>query len=142
MAYPVVRNAHQLGRIGELIAEAVFEECGYKCARVTQVGFDMVVFDEDGDSYRAEVKSSSATEDKAGHRYKFMTAKGSGSKHLYTEKDTDLMVFVALDLRRIVVKPIKDITRKRTTVLAGDFDASEAAQIRKAVAEVRRRRNS
>lgn len=140
MAYIPVPNAVQLGRVGELIAEAIFEFHGYKCARVTQVGFDLIIFDDNGESYRAEVKSASHTERHGGHSYKFMTSKGSKSKHLYTEKDTDLMVFVALDLRQIVVKCVKDVTRKRTTVRTDEFDVPEATQIRKAIAEVRKRR--
>lgn len=140
MAYVTVRNAHQLGRIGELIAEAVFEECGFKCARVTQVGFDLIVFDDEGESYRAEVKACSASERKAGHRYKFMTSMGSKSKRMYTEKDTDLMVFVALDLRRIVVKCVTNVTQKRTTLRAEEFDEPEATQIRRAISEVKKRR--
>jgi len=138
--YPQVKRAVTLGRAGELIAESVFEQNFYKTCRVNHEGFDLLIFDDEGESYRVEVKTSSTSCDKAGHRYKFMTAKGSGSKYMYTEKDTDLMVFVALDIRRIVVKCVTNVIRKRTTLRADEFYECEATQIRQAIEEVRKRK--
>jgi hypothetical protein len=138
--YPPVKRAVTLGRAGELIAESVFEQNFYKTCRVNHEGFDLLIFDDEGDSYRVEVKTASTSAGKAGHRYKFMTSKGSGAKASYTEKDTDLMVFVALDIRRIVVKCVTNVTRKRTTLRADEFDKCEATQIRQAIEEVRKRR--
>lgn len=140
MAFKAVRNAVQLGRCGELIAEAVFEENFYKCCRVNHEGFDLLMFDDDGESYRVEVKTSSCSAEGAGHRYKFMTSKGSKNKRQITPEDTDLVCFVALDLRRIVVKCVTNVIHKRTTLRASEFDKCEATQIRQALAEVRKRK--
>ena len=131
-----VFSAVQRGKCGELIAEAVFEQNLYKSCRVNQEGFDLIVFDE-GQSFRVEVKTASAVE---GRSYCFMTSKGSKSKKVYTPDDVDLMCFVALDLRRIVVKCVSNVTQKRTRVRPEEFEKCEATQIRKAIAEVRKRK--
>jgi hypothetical protein len=140
MAYVTVPNAVQLGRIGELIAEAVFEEAGYKCCRVNHEGFDLLIFDDDGESYRVEVKSASTCQGASGQRYKFMTSKGSKSKRLINSDDTDLVCFVALPLRRCVIKCVTNVIHKRTTLRTTEFEEQESVQIRKALAEVRKRK--
>jgi predicted RecB family endonuclease len=140
MAYTTVRNAVQLGRIGELIAEAVFEEAGYKCCRVNHEGFDLIVFDDDGESFRVEVKSASTGEGVNNIRYKFMTSKGSKSKRIVDLSDADLICLVALPLRRCVIRCVTTLEHKRTSLRAEDFDESEAAQIRKALTKVRKRK--
>lgn len=140
MAYVTVPNAVQLGRIGELIAEAVFEEAGFKCCRVNQEGFDLIIFDDDGDSFRVEVKSASTSQGTGGNRYKFMTSKGSKSKRIIDSNDTDLVCFVALPLRRCVIRCVTTVELKRTTLRTTDFDEPEAVQIRKALAKVRKRK--
>lgn len=140
MAYQTVRNAVQLGRIGELIAEAVFEEASYKCCRVNHEGFDLLIFDDDGESYRVEVKSASVPQGESGQRYKFMTSKGSKSKRIINSDDTDLVCFVALPLRRCVIRCVTSVEMKRTTLRTTDFDEPEAVQIRKALDKVRKRK--
>lgn len=132
MAYVRVNNAVELGRCGELIAEAIFEQNGYKCARVNHTGFDLLIFDGN-EAYRVEVKSSSFSERKAGTRYKFMTSKGSGSKRLITSDDCDLICYIALDLRRACIKPVGSLQKKRTTLQAAEFDIDEGMQIAKAI---------
>lgn len=129
-----VFSAVQRGKCGELIAEAIFEQNLYKSCRVNQEGFDLIVFDE-GEPFRVEVKTSSVVE---GGSYCFMTSKGSKSKKLYTPDNVDLMCFVALDLRRVVVRYVSNVTHKRTRVRPSEFEKCEATQIRKAIAEVRK----
>lgn len=140
MAYVTVPRACQLGRIGELIAEAVFEENYFQCCRVNHTGFDLLIFDDDGESYRVEVKSSTGSTGKSNPRYKFMTSKGSKSKKLYTTADTDMIAFVALDIRRVVVKCVTNVIHKRTTIEGSEFEKSEALQISRAIAKVRKRK--
>lgn len=140
MAYKTVRNAVQLGRVGELIAEAVFEENGVKCCRVNHEGFDLLIFDDNGESYRVEVKSASTSQGAGGTRYKFMTSTGSKSKRIINSDDTDLVCFVALPLRRCVIRCVTTVEVKRTTLRATEFDEPEAVQIRKALDKVRKRR--
>ena len=139
MGYQTVPNAVQLGRVGELIAEAVFEETGLKCCRVNHEGFDLIIFDDNNESYRVEVKAASVSQS-GGLRYKFMTSKGSKSKRIINSEDADLVCFVALPLRRCVIRCITSVEKKRTTVRATEFDEPEATQIRKALDKVRKRK--
>lgn len=139
MTYPTVRNAAQIGRIGELIAEAVFEENGYKAARVNHEGFDLIIFDENNESYRVEVKSASKR-DKHDRRYGFMTSRGSKTKRMITTDDADLICYVALELRRCVIKCTSTISRKKTTIKSYEFEESESLMIMQALEKVRKRR--
>ena len=137
--YKTVRNAVQIGRVGELFAQAVFEENGYKTARVNHEGFDLLVFDDDGLPIKVEVKSSSRAYEKS---YKFATASGSKNKKLLSPDDCDIVVMVAIDLRRGVVRDVMDLKHKRTSLGTGHFldSASEATQIRKAIQKYRSRK--
>ena len=136
MAFTTVPRAVQIGRVGEFLAQAIFEDNSYKTARVNHEGFDLLVFDDAGDAIRVEVKASSRSHSKS---YKFATATGSKSKRLLSADDTDIVVMVAIDLRRIVVRHVSEIVHKRTTVPESSFldDESEGTQIRKAIAKVR-----
>ena len=136
MAFTTVPRAVQIGRVGEFLAQAIFEDNSYKTARVNHEGFDLLVFDDAGDAIRVEVKASSRSHSKS---YKFATATGSKSKRLLSADDTDIVVMVAIDLRRIVVRHVSEIVHKRTTVSESSFldDESEGTQIRKAIAKVR-----
>jgi hypothetical protein len=137
--YKTVRNAVQIGRVGELFAQAVFEENGYKTARVNHEGFDLLVFDDDGLPIKVEVKSSSRAYEKS---YKFATASGSKNKKLLSPDDCDIVVMVAIDLRRVVVRDVMELKHKRTSLGTGHFldSASEATQIRKAIQKYRSRK--
>ena len=136
MAFTTVPRAVQIGRVGEFLAQAIFEDNFYKTARVNHEGFDLLVFDDAGDAIRVEVKASSRSHGKS---YKFATATGSKAKRLLSADDTDIVVMVAIDLRRIVVRHVSEIVHKRTTVSESSFldDESEGTQIRKAIAKVR-----
>ncbi len=140
MGYQTVPNAVQLGRVGELIAEAVFEESGLKCCRVNHEGFDLLIFDDDSNSYRVEVKSASTSQGINNPSYKFMTSKGSKSKRVVNETDTDLICYVSLPLRKCVIKCVTTVEKKRTSIRASEFDQPEIGQIRKALTEVRKRK--
>jgi uncharacterized protein YwqG len=113
MSFSTVRNAVQIGRIGELLAQAVFEENGYKTARVNHEGFDLIIFDDEGENYRVEVKACSVR-DGYNHRYQFMTSRGSKTK--------------------------RTISRKKTTVKTSEFERQESSMINEALCKVRKRR--
>lgn len=139
MVYPVVRNAVQIGKIGELLAQAVLEENGYKTSRVNHEGFDILLFDDDGEAIRVEVKSASRSHQKS---YKFGTSTGSKSKKLLSPNDCDIVILVALDIRRVAVRDVMELKNKRTSLGTCHFldSESEATQIRKAIAKARERK--
>ena len=140
MSFPPVSNAHQIGRVGELLAQSILEQY-VKTARVNHDGFDLLIFDDQGESYRVEVKSASKSADDAGLRYKFMTCTGSKVKKAITHDDTDLFCYVALDIRRVVIKCVTSITKKRTTLKASEFYVQEDLQLDDALDAVRNRRD-
>ena len=141
MSYKTVANAVQLGRAGELIAMAAFEIAGLKGVLVNQVGFDILAFDEDGNSYRVEVKSSSHSQGLNKISYKFMTSTGSSSKKALNKEDADIIVLVALDIKRIVARCASTLPNKRTSITLDEFDEPETLQIQRAITEVRKRKN-
>ena len=141
MAYITVPNAVQLGRVGELLAMAAFEMSGMKVVLVNQQGFDILAFDEDGASYRVEVKSSSHSFGVEELKYKFMTSAGARSKKALNPDDADIICCVALDAKRMVVRLADDFPNKRTTIKMDEFNEPETLQIQRAITEVRSRRN-
>lgn len=139
MAYTTVRNAAQIGKAGEFLVCSALEMMGYQTAICNGQGFDLLMFDDDGETYRVEVKSCKS---KSNQRYKFMTATGSGSKKLLSPNDCDIVALVALDEKMIIFKDVMQIRHKKTTVNIGEFDQPEAGQLRKAIASVNARKNS
>jgi len=138
MAYKTVRNAVQIGKAGEFLVCSALELMGHQTAICNGQGFDLLMFDDDGETYRVEVKSAKS---KVGNRYKFATATGSGSKKLLSPDDADIVALVALDERMILFRDVVQINRKRTTVSFDEFAQPEAGQIRKAIQSVKARRN-
>jgi len=139
MAYTTVRNAVQIGKAGEFLVCSALELMGHQTAICNGQGFDLLMFDDDGETYRVEVK---AARTKTNQRYKFATATGSASKKLLSPDDCDIVALVALDEKMIVFRDVMQIKHKRTTVSIGEFDQPEAGQLRKAIASVQARRNS
>lgn len=138
MAYTTVRNAVQIGKAGEFLVCSVLELLGHQTAICNGQGFDLLMFDDDGETYRVEVKSART---KTNQRYKFATATGSASKKLLSPDDCDIVALVALDEKMIIFKDVMQIKHKRTTVNIGEFDQPEAGQLRKAISSVKARKN-
>ena len=139
MAYTTVRNAVQIGKSGEFLVCSALELMGHQTAICNGQGFDLLMFDDDGETYRIEVK---AARTKVNQRYKFATATGSASKKLLSPDDCDIVALVALDEKMICFRDVMQVKHKRTTVSLGEFDQPEAGQLRKAIASVKARRNN
>lgn len=139
MAYTTVRNAVQIGKAGEFLVCSALELMGHQTAICNGQGFDLLMFDDDGETYRVEVKSAKT---KQNQRYKFITSTGSSSKKLLSPDNCDIVALVALDEKMIVFKDVMQIKHKHTTVSISEFDQPEAGQVRKAIQSVKARRNS
>jgi hypothetical protein len=139
VAYTTVRNAVQIGKAGEFLVCSSLELLGHQTAICNGQGFDLLMFDDDGETYRVEVK---AARTKTNQRYKFATATGSASKKLLSPDDCDIVALVALDEKMIIYRDVMQVRHKRTTVSISEFDQPEAGQLRKAIASVKARRNS
>jgi len=140
MAFKTVRGAVSLGKAGEHIAMASFTQLDYKCALANLEGCDIILFDDDGTPLRVEVKAANLPQE-GGQRYKFMTSKGSKTKRQIGPEDADIIVYCALDIRRIVVRCISSVKAKNTTVRRDDFLVPEQKQIRLAIRDARRRKD-
>jgi hypothetical protein len=135
MAFPTVRGAVALGKAGEHIAMSVFTQYDYRCALANLEGADVIIFDDDGTPLMVECKAASEPH---GNNYRFMTCKGSKTKRMITSDDADLICYIALDIRRICIRPITTVTHKRTSVAREHFLVPEQKQIRMAIREARR----
>jgi hypothetical protein len=136
--FPQVPDAIRIGRIGELICAASAEQAGFAAAQVPHEGFDMVCFDGQR-SYRVEVKSASQLVDSS---YRFMTSRGSKAKKLLSSEHCDIVAFVALDIRKVVYRPVTKVTLKKTRVKPQEFEESEMLSLMRAMKEVDLRREN
>ena len=134
--FPQVPDAIRIGRIGELIVAASVEQAGFAAAQVPHEGFDLVCFDGH-QSYKIEVKSASSKVDCS---YRFMTSRGSKAKKLLSSEHCDIVAFCALDLRKVVYRPVTKVTLKRTRVKPQEFEESEMLSLMRAMKEVDLRR--
>lgn len=140
MAFKTVKGAVSIGKAGEHIAMASFTQLEYKCALANLEGCDIILFDDDGTPLRVEVKAAHLPQE-GGQRYKFMTSKGSKTKRQIGPEDADLIVYCALDMRKIVIRCITSVKAKHTTVRRDDFLVPEQKQIRLAIKEARKRKD-
>lgn len=137
MAISPLSKSTQIGKAGEYLALSVFHQHHYQCSLVNLEGCDIVLWaDDDGTPFRVEVKAASEAIGKG--RYKFMTSKGSKSKRAVNSDDADLICYVALDIRKICLRPINTVVNKRTTLRACEFDLPECQQIRTAIRDARK----
>lgn len=132
-----ITNAVQIGKIGEHITAAVIEQIGYRTNIVNQTGFDIIFFDDNGLAWRVEVKSASS---KIANRpaWVFMTSKGSGAKKLLSESDCDIVALVALDIRKVAFRHVRQLKSKRSRITVNEFDEPEAIQLKKCMDRARR----
>ena len=111
-----------IGRSGELIAAGILETFGYRTVLCQQRNFDLLLMKDDTHYYRVEVKSCSK-ESKAyqsqSSRYEFSTCTGSASKKPLDADKVDLLVLVALDIRRCYFVPVCDHRSVRKNISRG-----------------------
>lgn len=98
----------------------------------------MVCFDGEK-SYRIEVKSASQLVESS---YRFMTSRGSKAKKLLSSEHCDIVAFVALDIRKVVYRPVTKVTLKKTRVKPQEFEESEMLSLMRAMKEVDLRREN
>ena len=122
-----------VGRAGELLACGVMEALGYRTVLCQQRNFDALLMHDDIHHYRVEIKTCSKEHiDKSGKtsRYSFTTATGTHQKIKLDSDKVDLLVLVALDIRRCYFIPVcdHDVLRRHVTRQIM-LDNDEAQQI-------------
>jgi len=133
LAWPVVTDAVTIGKAGELLAMCVVEQLGYPTSHNPSKGFDACLFKDDGTPVRLEVKTSRASAEGAGLRWKFQTSTGSKTKTAVSSENCDIVCLVALDIRRCYFLAAQDIINKQTTVYLEKFIDGEAESLEQAI---------
>ena len=133
MSWQPVTDAVVIGKAGELLAMCVVEQLGFPTCHNPSQGFDACLFKPDGTPIRLEVKTSRASAESAGLRWKFQTATGSKAKKVISHKNCDIVCLVALDIRRCYFLAARDIINKQTTVYLEKFIDGEAESLERAI---------
>lgn len=129
-----------VGRAGELLACGVMEALGYRTVLCQQRNFDALLMHDDVHHYRVEIKTTSKeTIDMNGKRsrYSFTTATGCNVKSRLDADKVDLLVLVALDIRKCYFIPVCDHDVLRKNITRQVFvDNDEAQQIADALERI------
>jgi len=129
-----------VGRAGELLACGIMEAMGYRTVLCQQRNFDAILMHDDIHHYRVEIKTCSKEHlDKSGKtsRYSFTTATGTHQKIKLDTDKVDLLVLVALDIRRCYFIPVCDHSVLRKHIKRDEFlDNDEVQQIADALERI------
>jgi len=120
-----------VGRAGELLACGVMEAMGYRTVLCQQRNFDAILMHDDVHHYRVEIKTCSKEHlDKSGKasRYSFTTATGTHQKIKLDTDKVDLLVLVALDIRRCYFIPVCDHSVLRKHIKRDEFLSNDEVQ--------------
>jgi len=105
------RSQIRIGKIGEHLCAAALLRMGLNADIVNQDGFDILVYIGDR-LIKVQVKSTLEprviNSERDGIYYSFLCTRNSKKKTL-TKKDTDIICFVAIDLKLCYFMPIEDL---------------------------------
>ena len=145
-SHEVKRGEVKTGRAGELIAAGVVETFGYRSVLCQQAGFDMLLMRDDERHYRCEIKTRSVAVTDSNRksskilRYSWTTASGCHSKIKLNERAVDLLILVALDIRRCLFIPTFEHGIVRKHIKADVVKANdEKRQLDEALARIDKR---
>ena len=105
----------ETGKHGEYIAAAALHKMGEKCEIINLGTVDIAVDKQEAGLIRLQVKSSlyKTKDGRKARGYQFFTAFGL-RKHPLTKEHCDILAFVALDIERVIFKPITQIAGQVT----------------------------
>ena len=112
-----------VGRVGEFFAIYKLEKYGIECHHVDRSGIDLWCQSLDNSLFTVQVKASNICHfNQTNNRPTF-----SGySYNLRSQHVADFYVFIALDIERIVVKPVAELEGKtQLRLTASDFTREE-----------------
>jgi len=118
------RHALRVGRIGEYLTAAELEALSVKCDIVSQAGFDILAW-YDNKPIRVQVKStlrpSLICKTRKTPTYNF-SCSHSGKNAMLTEKQTDIIAFCAIDIKRVRFIHVSEVTAKNHRFRVDMFD--------------------
>ena len=101
------------------------------------MGHDIIMY-VDGLPIRVEVKTTQRAV--RYNQYAFIIARGSRVKRKLTEADADIVAFVAMDIKAVTFKPIRQLHSVRVRIKADKF-GNEVQSLEKAIREFRLKRD-
>ena len=116
-------ESSHVGRVGEFFAIYKLEKYGIECHHVDRSGIDLWCQSLDNSLFTVQVKASNICHfNKHNKRPEF-----SGyAFNLRADHVADFYVFVALDIERIIVKPVEELEGKtQLRLTASDFTREE-----------------
>ena len=105
----------EIGKHGEYITAAALHKLGEKCEIINLGTVDIAVDKQEAGLVRLQVKSShyKPKDRRPARGYQFFTAFGLKKQPL-TKEHCDVVAFVALDIERVIFKPIGQIAGQVT----------------------------
>ena len=116
-------DTSHIGRVGEFFAIYKLEKYGIECHHVDRSGIDLWCQSLDNSLFTLQVKSSNICHfNKDNKRPNF-----SGyAYNLRSDHIADFYIFIALDIERIIVKPVAELKGKtQLRLTASDFTREE-----------------
>lgn len=104
----------QIGQSGDFLTAAVLAGFGVDCDVVNKVGFDILARHADK-WIRVEVKSTRARQ-RDRRCYTWKTCQGNTKKRVMRADRCDIVALAALDVRKVVFRPISEITCMTTHI--------------------------
>ena len=118
------RHALRVGRIGEYLTAAELEALSVKCDIVSQVGFDILAWHDNG-PIRVQVKSTlrpgMVCKSRKTPTYNFCCSY-SGKNAMLTDKQTDIIALCAIDIKRIRFIHVSEVSGKNHRLRVDMFD--------------------
>ena len=118
------RHALRVGRIGEYLTAAELEALSVKCDIVSQAGFDILAW-HDNKPIRVQVKSTLrptlCCKTRKTPTYNF-SCSHSGKNVMLTDKQTDIIAFCAIDIKRVRFVHVSEISGKNHRLRIDMFD--------------------
>ncbi len=104
----------QIGQSGDFLTAAVLAGFGVDCDVVNKVGFDILARHADK-WIRVEVKSTRARQ-RDRRCYSWKTCSGNNKKIVMRADRCDIVALAALDVRKVVFRPISEIKSMTTHI--------------------------
>ncbi len=116
-------DTSHIGRVGEFFAIYKLEKYGIECHHVDRSGIDLWCQSLDNSLFTVQVKASNICHF---NQHNKRPAFSGYAYNLRSEHIADFYVFVALDIERMIVKPVEELKGKTQLQLtASDFTREE-----------------
>jgi hypothetical protein len=113
-----------VGRAGEFLVAQRIELAGWSAVPATVGGVDLIAM-RGARVVRVQVKTRGRPT--AREQYQFPTSRGTAARALVSD-DCDVVAFVALDIGRVLYRPVSDVPLKTTSIRLREMTAEAEAE--------------